>query len=126
MVCQQQLFSWLWLALTIMPGFAAYVWDLSKLKKTTIPMVTNAAKPLQLHREFNHNASACVYRFHDYEFMSMKQVVLSNDDDFQNRTECSVEFFNLPQGVFYVRRMGQQPRELRRRRNNDTLQQQRY
>ena len=52
---------------------------------------------------FSHNISQCVYRFHDFAFLKMKKVVLTDEKHFNGRTECTVEFYNLPRGTIYVK-----------------------
>ena len=84
-----KLLSWF---LLIIPCYARIL-DISKLLKTS--------KKIQEPR-FTHNVSACTYRFHDYAFLALKQVNLTDEKHFKGRLDCSVEFFNLPKGIFYV------------------------
>ena len=70
----------------------------------TLPLITN----LRVHMygiigrrvpSFSHNMSACAFRFHDYAFLGMKKVTLTNETHFEGRSRCSVQFYNLPRGI---------------------------
>ena len=53
--------------------------------------------------KFKHNMTTCTFRFHGYAFMKRENVTLTKNEYFKDRTNCSVEFFNLPKGELYLR-----------------------
>ena len=90
-----------------MPCFARLI-DVKKLKMKPKPL------------KFSHNNSACIFRFHGHLFMNMKTVTLTKEKHFKDRKNCSVEFFNLPEGDMFVN-IGKENEEIVDTKNlNDT------
>ena len=51
----------------------------------------------------NNNMTECVYSFHGFSFLTSKHVVLTEEKHFKGRSRCSVEFYDLPKGIIYVK-----------------------
>ena len=52
---------------------------------------------------FSNNMTECEYRFHGFSFLTSKHVVLTEEKHFKGRSRCSVEFYDLPSGIIYVK-----------------------
>ena len=51
----------------------------------------------------NNNMTECEYSFHGFSFLTSKHVVLTEEKHFKGRSRCSVEFYDLPSGIIYVK-----------------------
>ena len=51
----------------------------------------------------NNNRTECEYSFHGFSFLISKHVVLTEEKHFKGRNGCSVEFYDLPSGIIYVK-----------------------
>ena len=51
----------------------------------------------------NNNTTECDYSFHGFSFLTSKHVVLTEEKHFKGRSRCSVEFYDLPSGIIYVK-----------------------
>ena len=51
----------------------------------------------------NNNTTECEYSFHGFSFLISKHVVLTDEKHFKGQNGCSVEFFDLPSGIIYVK-----------------------
>jgi hypothetical protein len=90
----KKVFLWILFCLNI-PCFGRLV-DVKKF-------ALKAGKSHVATRTNNHqNKSACHFPFHGYQFLSKRQVNLTDHEHFQGRQECTVEFFNLPRGKFFL------------------------
>ena len=83
--------------LCIIPNQARLL-DVSKLfgKSSIFKTTTTQAK-------FAHNETACIFRFHDFLFLNLKKVNLTDQEHFKGREQCSVEFYNLPKGFIWAK-----------------------
>ena len=52
---------------------------------------------------FSNNMTECEYSFHGFSFLTSKHVVLTDEKHFKGRSRCSVEFYDLPSGIIYVK-----------------------
>ncbi len=74
----------------------------SVVKLTSIIHLKGKSNPPLGITEFSHDFPDCIFRFHDLPFLARRNITLSNLEHFKGRTECAVEFFNLPAGVIHV------------------------
>ena len=51
----------------------------------------------------NNSMTECDYSFHGFSFLTSKHVVLTEKKHFKGRSRCSVEFYDLPRGIIYVK-----------------------
>ena len=90
------------LLLLLLPGLQLRILDVKKLALLldNNPFFgdTNFRKGVSAKNYSSHNISSCAFRFHDYAFLAIKEVIL-NETVFKGHTRCSVEFFNLPKGI---------------------------
>lgn len=97
--------NFLALILVLLPCLNADWLNPTKLKILPSSDVSSAAafdESIPKEPRFDHNVSACVYSFHDRGFLRMKRVTLSNEEYFQGRTNCSIQFYNLPKGLLFL------------------------
>ena len=90
------------LLLLLLPGLQLRILDVKKLALLldNNPFFgdSNFRKGVSAKNYSSHNISSCAFRFHDYAFLAIKEVIL-NETVFKGHTRCSVEFFNLPKGI---------------------------
>ena len=98
-MCPKSLEICCFILLVQIPCFV-HLMDVNRLKIHSIKSRWNT--PVQPFK-FEHNETACVFRFHDFPFLGMKKVTLTNDRHFKGRKDCAVEFFNLPKGLIFAK-----------------------